>query len=244
MDRATTLKRWTVSSEAGKAAGVPLALFVALAANAWHTKIPNSLDKRIYDGIDVSGHGVIFHTARIISYSASPLGGALLTLLIAALVWWKKRDLVGTLAVFLSSGSAAILQRVAKETIQRPRPPYTARLTGQSGFAFPSGHAAGISALVTVVALLIVAKRLPVRQPNWSAVALISFGVLVAFTRLLVGAHYFTDAAAGLALGTAIACLVTAALPLLDRIYARFRPAPPEPKRSSHPSGRTRQTTL
>ena len=237
MERATTPKRWTVSSEAGKAAGVPLALFVALAANAWRVTNPNDLDKRIYEGIGANGHGAVFHSARIISSSASPVGGTILVVLAVAYMWRKRHDVVPAVALAFASGSAALLQWIAKQVIQRPRPQLTAPLTGQFGFAFPSGHAAGISALVTLLSLLILAKRLPVRRPSLAVLALASFGVLVAFTRLLVGAHYFTDAVAGLALGCAISCLVMALLPSMDRVYGRFARRLPEAMRpNNHPA--------
>ena len=243
MERATTPKRWTVSSEAGKAAGVPLALFVALAASAWHITKPTDLDQNIYDHIGANGNGAVFHVAKVISYTASPLGGALLVMAAAAFVWWKKRNVVATFATVLAPGIAAVVQRVAKDLIKRPRPPFTASLTGQSGYGFPSGHAAGIGALVTVLSLLILAKRISVKQPNATITVLALFGVLVAFTRLLVGAHYFTDAAAGLALGSAIACLVTATIPRLDRIYRRFaRRSPDATRPADHPAVRSKQT--
>ncbi len=243
MDKATTPKRWTVSSEAGKAAGVPLALFVALAASAWHLTKPTDLDQNIYDRIGANGNGGVFHVAKVISYTASPLGGMLLVVAVAAFVWWNKRDVVATFATMIAPGIAAVAQRVAKEFIKRPRPPFTARLTGQSGFGFPSGHAAGVGALVTVLSLLILAKRIAVKQPNATITVLGLFGILVAFTRLLVGAHYFTDAAAGLALGSAIACLVTAAIPRLDRIYGRFARRSPDAMRpADHPAVRSKQT--
>jgi membrane-associated phospholipid phosphatase len=243
MERATTPKRWTVSSEAGKAAGVPLALFVALAASAWHITKPTDFDQGIYDRIGANGHGAVFEVAKVISYTASPLGGALLVLAAAVFVWWKKRDVVATFATLLAPGIAAIVQRVAKDLIKRQRPPFTAGLTGQSGYGFPSGHAAGIGALVTVLSLLILAKRVTVKQPSATMTVLALFGVLVAFTRLLVGAHYFTDAAAGLALGAAIACLVTAALPRFDRIHRHFsRHSPDATRPADHPAVRGKQT--
>ncbi len=243
MQRATTQKRWTVSSEAGKAAGVPLALFVALAASAWHIAKPTDLDQSIYDHIGANGSGAVFHVAQVISYTASPLGGMLLVFVAAALVWWKWRDVVATFATLIAPAISAVLQRVAKDIIKRPRPPFTARLTGQSGFGFPSGHAAGIGALVTVLSLLILAKRISVKQPSATIGVLALFGVLIGFTRLLVGAHYFTDAAAGLALGAAIACLVTAAIPRLDRMYRRVAHRPGDAMRpADHPAVRSKQT--
>jgi membrane-associated phospholipid phosphatase len=239
MERATTPKRWTVSSEAGKAAGVPLALFVALAASAWHITKPTDLDQGIYDRIGANGNGPIFHTAKVVSYSASPIGGALLVLMAAAYVWWKQRDTVAVIATLVAPGIAAVLQRVAKEVLKRPRPPYTAGLTGATGYGFPSGNAAGIGALVTMLSLLILAGRLKTQKQTVVISVLVLFGVLIAFTRLLVGAHYFTDAAAGLALGATISCVVMASLPRMDRLAVRYGGRPSTGTRSGdHPAVR------
>jgi membrane-associated phospholipid phosphatase len=211
-------KRWTVSSEAGKAAGVPLALFVALAANAWHRKSPNDIDRLLYDKLGVDGHGPVFALSRVLSVVLSPAGGAVLTVVASAWIWKRRRDVVAAFALFAATGISALVQLLAKPIVQRLRPP-TMGLTGESGFGFPSGHASGFGALATSVALLILAKRFPVSHPAKAVTAALIFGFLAASDRLFVGAHYFTDVLGGLALGSGIGCLLIALLPFLDGVY-------------------------
>jgi membrane-associated phospholipid phosphatase len=211
-------KRWTVSSEAGKAAGVPLALFIALAANAWHRKSPNDIDRLLYDKLGADGHGVVFSVSRVLSVVLSPAGGAVLTVVASAWVWRRRRDVVSAFVLFAATGLSAVVQLLAKPIVRRLRPP-TMGLTGESGFGFPSGHASGFGALATVVALLILAKRFPTHRPARAVPAALIFGFLAASDRLFVGAHYFTDVLGGLALGSGIACLLIALLPFFDSIY-------------------------
>jgi membrane-associated phospholipid phosphatase len=214
-------KRWTVSSEAGKAAGVPLALFIALAANAWHRKSPNELDSLVFDKLGVDGHGVVFSVSRLLSIVLSPAGGAVLTVVATAWIWRRKRDVVSAFVLFAATGLSALVQLLAKPIVQRLRPP-TMGLTGESGYGFPSGHASGFGALATIVALLILAKRFPVSHPARAIGAALTFGFLAASDRLFVGAHYFTDVLGGLALGSGIACILITLLPFFDGIYEQM----------------------
>ena len=233
-----------ISSEAGRAAPVPIALFVALAANSWHATTPHDLDQRVFAAINADGHGLVFRSAEVISLTASPFGGAALVAIATAVVWWRSRDVVASVAVTVAAGLAAVLQNVGKAIVQRPRPLSAQGLTGLSGYAFPSGHATGISALITVLSLLIMANRLTIHRSGRAIGALVTFGVLVSFTRLLTGAHYMTDVVGGLALGTAISCLVIAALPLADGGYARLRiRRGEEPRPASHPTMRQKKSS-
>lgn len=103
-------------------------------------------------------------------------------------------------AVALSGLSVSL----AKNIIGRARPKFYQEL-GSLEFrpfafdyefaAFPSGHATSIGALAGVLAIVWPCARIPVFLA----------GAWIAATRFLTGAHYFTDALAGYALGLAFA---------------------------------------
>jgi undecaprenyl-diphosphatase len=89
-----------------------------------------------------------------------------------------------------------------KETILRPRP-YDAMvdvgwLYRQDSWSFPSGHAAGVFALGTVIGLK-VRRTLPLM----AAIAL-----AVAFSRVYIGVHYPLDVIAGSLIGILIGLFV------------------------------------
>jgi membrane-associated phospholipid phosphatase len=102
---------------------------------------------------------------------------------------------------FVSIGGAGLITNIVKNIIGRARPklfdtvgPFEFKL-----FAFmpdyaslPSGHATNIFAFATVIAIL---------WPR-SRVLIYTFAAWIAASRILSGAHYFTDVALGAILGT------------------------------------------
>jgi membrane protein DedA with SNARE-associated domain/membrane-associated phospholipid phosphatase len=136
------------------------------------------------------------------------LGGAPGTsaVIIAMSVWLGLMRRWRTLAYWLAAaGFAEILVWVLKHAIGRARPnPLQASI---DPFSFPSGHAA--LAIVTYGFLaFLLARRKP---PGVRAlVALpVTFGVLlIAFSRLYLGVHWFSDVIASLSLGIAWVALL------------------------------------
>jgi membrane-associated phospholipid phosphatase len=91
-----------------------------------------------------------------------------------------------------------------KGIYDRARPPGS--LVATSGASFPSGHA--IAASVTVVAAVI--ALVPAgRQRAWWGAAAVAFSIVMGLSRAYLGAHWLSDATAGILLGTSCA-LVTA----------------------------------
>jgi membrane-associated phospholipid phosphatase len=114
--------------------------------------------------------------------------------------WWH-------LAAF---ASAIVLSEVLigslKGVYDRARPPGS--LVATSGASFPSGHA--IAASVTVVAAVIALVPPGRRRALWGAAA-VAFSIVMGLSRAYLGAHWLSDATAGILLGTSCA-LVTALL--------------------------------
>jgi membrane-associated phospholipid phosphatase len=89
-----------------------------------------------------------------------------------------------------------------KGIYDRPRPPGS--LVATSGASFPSGHA--IAASVTVLAAVI-ALVPPGRRRVWWGAAAVAFSILMGLSRAYLAAHWLSDAAAGILLGTSCALL-------------------------------------
>jgi undecaprenyl-diphosphatase len=116
--------------------------------------------------------------------------------------------------VFVSIGGAGLIATLTKNILGRARPKLFDSM-GQFHFepfafdadyaSFPSGHATNIFAFATVFAILWPRGR----------VALYTVAAWIAASRVLIGAHYFTDAVAGAILGTVFPYLVR------DRFAAR-----------------------
>ena len=117
------------------------------------------------------------------------------------------RDAVlATAAVLLTAGVfAAVGEHGTLTSVQRPRPPGSLVVT--TGTSFPSGHA--VAASVTVIAAVI-ALVPPGRRRAWWVLAAVAFSILMGLSRAYLGAHWLSDAVAGILLGTA--CAVVTAL--------------------------------
>jgi membrane-associated phospholipid phosphatase len=132
--------------------------------------------------------------------------------------WWHLAAFVS--AVVLSE----VLIGTLKGAYDRARPPGS--LVATSGASFPSGHS--IAASVTVVAAVIALVPPGRARVAWSAAAA-GFSVLMAISRAYLGAHWLSDAVAGVLLGTSCALLTALVADGLQRRRNADRP-----RRSAH----------
>lgn len=121
------------------------------------------------------------------------------TIVFLSLIWqraWR------TAAYWLAAiAGALMLNSTIKATLHRTRPGEL-QYSGWSEFSFPSGHSTVNIVLYSFLAFLIArnirpAWRLPV------ALGAASLVLLIAFSRLYLGAHWLSDVIGGLAFGTA-----------------------------------------
>jgi membrane protein DedA with SNARE-associated domain/membrane-associated phospholipid phosphatase len=135
----------------------------------------------------------------------------LLGVVVAAVLAWGRRW------VFLGSwlaavAGSAVLNRLLKGLFERPRPYFEHPLLVETSYSFPSGHAMesfvvyGMLAYFAVLALR-----------SWESRVAVVFGaallvVLIGFSRMYLGVHYFSDVLAGYAAGGVwLSALITGA---------------------------------
>ncbi len=118
------------------------------------------------------------------------------------LAGWREEFLTTLVALSITGAVVAALMA----TVQRPFPPQPVCLTGEAATtSFPSGHSAAVAAYATIARS---SDRLP-----FGIVAVLA--VLIAFSRVYLGTHYFSDTLFGIVLGIAAGLL---ALRLVARI--------------------------
>ena len=118
----------------------------------------------------------------------------------------KKDRRAAVLLVAALVGSNA-WYHVVKPLVARDRPPEALHLVSVSGHAFPSGHATAAIAVWGAAAVVLAAGR----RGGWQAAIWIGTGlivVLVGFSRVYLGVHWWTDVVAGVALGGLWLCLL------------------------------------
>jgi undecaprenyl-diphosphatase len=131
---------------------------------------------------------------------ATEFGGVIFVSVVSALslayLLYRRRR-YDALLLAVGVGGAALLNYTAKLTFVRERPDLWNQLIQETTYSFPSGHAAGSSALaVCIVALL---WRTKCRIPALIIAPL--YIVLIGFSRMYLGVHYLTDIVAGWIVG-------------------------------------------
>ena len=127
--------------------------------------------------------------------------------------WWH----LAAFAVAIAMSEALI--GTLKGIYDRPRPLHS--LVTTSAASFPSGHA--IAASVTVVAAVI-ALVPPGRRRVWWGAAAVVFSAMMALSRAYLGAHWLSDVAAGVLLGTSCALLAAVVVGAFQRRWGRRQP--------------------
>jgi membrane-associated phospholipid phosphatase len=112
---------------------------------------------------------------------------------------WRRWLLFGTWLI--TTGGSVMLLLLLKALFARPRPYVEHPLLLETYYSFPSGHAMEAVVLYGMLAYFAV---LALR--TWRARAAIIFGtsllvLLIGFSRLYLGVHYFSDVVAGFAAG-------------------------------------------
>jgi diacylglycerol kinase (ATP) len=132
---------------------------------------------------------------------------------LAAVAFWAVRHRLRQLAaglllvIALAWGGSALL----KITFQRPRPEQALELLTARGYAYPSGHTAGVVALSIAIGATFAVTRQSVRARIFWQVGSGLLVLAVAFDRWITGAHYISDIVAGAlygALAATVALLV------------------------------------
>ena len=205
------------------AVAVTAGLFAVMADHAMMSRIQQLDDAWLR--LMVSGHdGPLTALAKIFNilglvYVTLPVRIAVAGFLAVRRQWWHLAAFVA--AMVLSEALIGLL----KGSYDRARP--AASLVATSGASFPSGHA--VAASVTVVAAVIALVPAGRRTP-WALAAAL-FSILMGLSRAYLGAHWLSDAAAGLLLGTSCALLTALLVSWLQRWRSRRRPRPAGPER-------------
>ncbi len=154
--------------------------------------------------------------ASVIADLGSPAATAAAGLICAALLSWRARSVIPGVVVIGTVGAAALAETALKAVVERPQSP--AELQLPVGFdSFPSGHVTGTAALLGIIAVCVgVARSRTVRA--WLAGSAVGGVLVVAVSRLYLGAHWLTDVIGGAVLG---AVFVTLGAAVLGALHAR-----------------------
>lgn len=109
----------------------------------------------------------------------------------------SQKNFIGLTTIALSTGSAVIITQVIKIIFRRNRPAKKKKFNA-FGYSYPSGHSTvGTAFYISVVYVFSVGTKFFI--PSMIGVILLS--LLIAFSRIMLGVHWFSDVMAGVGLG-------------------------------------------
>jgi len=199
------------------AATAAMWLFLWLADEVMESATQN-LDARAVHYLHVHASPAVYQFMAAISQIGSPAGHTALIACAMVYCLWRRRFLLGALALLVSSIGGGILNGSLKHLYHRARPePAFYHL----GYSFPSGHAMSAIIVYGFVAYLL-ARGTEGRYRILIWVAAIFMTLLVGFSRVYLGVHYPSDVLGGYLAG---ACWLAGCI-LSLRLMERRLPSP------------------
>lgn len=171
------------------------AIFINLAWDvAGHTEIV-VLDARVAVWLHAHGSPTLTKIMIAITDANSTVAMALWSA-IFAIVLHRLRERYWMLTLALTMAGGMTLNVILKDVYERARPHFDDPWVTLSSYSFPSGHTAGATLFYGVLAAFVVS-----RLHDWHAriacvIIAVLLVVIVAFSRMYLGAHYLSDVAA------------------------------------------------
>jgi len=135
---------------------------------------------------------------------------------------WRREAHYWVLALVVTVPGGMLLNVLLKYVFQRSRPVFEHPLVTLSTYSFPSGHAAAATLLYGFVACFLVMEHRG--KPAWVLPACALMVLLVAASRMVLGAHYLSDVLAAMLEGLAWLALCLGTVGALRRRRLSAKP--------------------
>jgi undecaprenyl-diphosphatase len=145
--------------------------------------------------------------------------GLRLTIATLLVFWWlmMHRERLLAWGWLVAVGGGGLCNTLLKEVFKRPRPVLEDPFLHAKFWSFPSGHSMGTFVFSGMLVYLVVVF-VPRPGARLAAAALaLAWTLLIGYSRMLLGAHYFSDVVAGYAAGSVWLTTCVAGLELVRR---------------------------
>ena len=180
------------------------ALFAEIAENIGDGRQLGQLDIKFSSSIGSTSGAATLKVFALLTHFGDPITLTVLTILVAAVLAWRRQFWLCAAWVLAVSGNA-VLNRVLKSIFERTRPIHEHGLVLADGWSFPSGHSSGSVVAFGMLAYLLTrflpAERAALRLPVLLAAAALAF--TVGSSRVFLQVHFASDVLAGFASGAA-----------------------------------------
>lgn len=157
----------------------------------------------------------------LITHWHSP-GGVLAMTAILAVWLWRRRERYWLAALMLSVPVGLMMNILLKYLFQRERPQFEEPLLTLATYSFPSGHTSGAMLFYGFLVAYIVRSTNRKRWWLWSAAVAGLMVLLVAVSRVYLGAHFLSDVLAAIAEGCLWLTICITTVSTLRRRRARL----------------------
>lgn len=206
-----------------------LCLFTVIARSATGGTGPTALDLRI--GLALRDHRLVHERISFLFAVITQMGSlpalATLAVLVTMLLFSRRQRLL-SLVWFVTLAGGGLLDAGMKRAFDRPRPDFRDARVHETSTSFPSGHSMG-SVVGYGFLIYLLRRALPRRKARWVTLGAVVLILFIGFSRMYLGAHYFTDVLGGYAVGTCWLVAVLSGLEVVRRRRQQRRAAEPPP---------------
>jgi undecaprenyl-diphosphatase len=177
---------------------ISLILFLLILISISYNSHLISLDSRINLAIPTIQNSFLILISKILSIAFDTTTLIIISLLLSIYLWLKKSrkdSIFLALTMILSAGAIYLL----KELLQRVRP--SSALIPETGFSFPSGHAAIAVVFLGILSYFFLKSNKTKIVKIWTLIISAILVLIISFSRIYLNLHWLSDVLAGLALG-------------------------------------------
>jgi membrane-associated phospholipid phosphatase len=199
-------------------ASLALGAGIAAAAAIVGTRIYDSVAGS--DGIEALDVPILHRAMRLrsgpvdaaaagIAYAFGPVGLPILGLATAAAIARRERSTTPLILVTAAGVGSLLMTLGGKDVVKRHRPPRRDAIPPYEWSpSFPSGHTLNTTAIAGVLAYLLVLREKRTGPQGATIAAAVGTAATVGMSRVLLGAHWFTDVLMGWVTGSGWLALV------------------------------------
>ncbi|MFD1123354.1 phosphatase PAP2 family protein [Methylophilus flavus] len=177
-------------------------LFALIAENVVSAGALTITDVNLAQWLHERSTPLLTHFLLVVTHLHDPLVLSSFAALIAIYFMWKQRW-YAMWAVVLGVEGGMLLNLLAKQVFHRARPSFDHPLVTLTTYSFPSGHVVASTVFYGVLAALLISQAHSWRRTFCILLIAFCLVVLVAFSRMYLGAHYLSDVLAAFLEGIA-----------------------------------------
>lgn len=173
------------------------------------------LDDKIYFKIKIKDFKTLIY--KIMTSFASTKFFVILSLFL--IIFFRNKLAFSIVFLLIFNG---IINETVKMIFKRNRPNIINRLVVERGYSYPSGHTMSATCFYSFLILLVVLSEFSILLKIFFVIFFVFLIIIIGFSRIYLGVHYFSDVIGGFLLGLFYVILYVQLVPTLVSIFFCF----------------------